>query len=1810
MKRIISIFLIVAMLATTLPLSAIAAESDNGFSISASGGANTISVTEKTGGDDDTPGGSATGDILSLSADAQTIDRDYEQTVIVKVENTSEQAVEYYLECENTYDDIYMNFVSSGSVDAPLTILAGETQNVELNVFAQNAQNTSYTVGVKAVVTGESESVTMDLTFGCDFTDGAVSFTKGSVDPATLTTTYTVENTGTGVITDLTLSVAGEAQDYVRISPSVENYEIGANESIAVKLIPDLGKMKTDNKTAITGQLVASGGASAQADISFDINGQEITSMTMGQLALYQDGNPFYNLEMDEDSLSVKITNDSGETDINNYVATNGPIDSAEDIDNVLEMIIDETDATFNVSYGSEYVYGENGENTMIVNVQVSSKALDAAPVSLMQNKEYYTYDSASGTITYEETYYLTPEEYLKVLGDSTQDLGSALSIPDWAGKGVEAINPNAGAFEVVITKTVTDPALWEYAGFENPALKELGEIGDCISTAGDIVDVYTVLTDPTVDTETKTYYTGLTIAKNVLRWGKGAVLASPLDGAGYIGCLIGEYFIDQMLGDLDTMMNSSAMFYDIYGRQCTNAGKVTSNFYMPDFGDSEVKVYETGRMYDGSPYGGNAGYADEQFGGDNYIHDREVNYDYYLNGEKVGTTQNNGLTAVSIVELTGASEHLQPGNNKLVRDYDTNAGHYSVVADSEITILYPADTPISFIGTPEGLEDVRLLPDFAVYEENILPAAAIIGEETEVKVYVYNRGSRGGWADIAIGDGTTTFDEQENVYIDAFSEKLITFNWTPAGENTEFTVTLTNKSVGVDERKLDNNTASRTVNARSRQVPVIDSITPASVVLETGGFVRLVAGISNIADVKSVSFDVNGTLYADVSLAALSDTAAQAAVSVNSLSVGNNTVKAIVTYNTGASTTSTVEKTEIVTATEPSTITFSADGTIANPSFSVMRLDDSSFTNVSISVSAAAGGYSLTNNAAMEANPAAYYLLTTCDGGLIISSLSTLDGSTLSLSAGTAVVIETGDEASLSEVSLTEINGNDLDYPYPVVTPASDGTLLTSGITSYSMSIDYEIAGMTGYAYVDESDAVNGTINLPDYYKLYKIAMPADKGYDTYTDFDGSIWYTTATGRSYSRNISSYGEMVYTSSGNQLIVLFDDSYMSGELSAATSVQLGLIVDYNALYIVDLTNYSSPVSAIWNHYAISYSCTQANTLNVSDTELAVGNYTVYLWNAPFYLPVGNYDFMVSYEADGQQLYYIDTLEVINQSVTVELPGPVTNPTTASFTWPSVWDDNAYLNYSVQDSDGNYWNPSASIVTGEAVTLPTGEQSVYLQLNRRDGSTQIAYARFNLNLTLAENANTNVVIGSTFTGAADMDSMSYEAGEYAWVTLSDLVDVGGTELEYYSANRSAGYLNGRITLTNTTDPSKVYTVSLSENQIDSGSDVYFSLPENMATGNYTYEVFLTSGEIDNIQYTITFNPNGGSGTMAGKTVNAGETYTLPTCGFTAPANKEFKAWSISSIEYAPGYVYTVNNDTTIFAIWKDKPSSDIEPDYGDDSGSDSDYTPTYGVTSPSNVDNGSVTVSPKNASVGSTVTITVNPDDGYELDELAVTDTKGNLVELTDKGDGKYTFKMPASKVTIEANFKKMAPVTPDLVNPFVDIKEGTYFYDAVLWAVENGITVGTGDGTTFSPNADCTRAQIMTFLWRAAGSPEPSATTHSFTDVNMDGYYGNAVLWAVENGITNGTDADSFSPDAICTRAQIVTFLWRAAGSPEPNATVCPFDDVDIDSYYGKAVLWAVENGITNGTTATTFSPDNNCTRAQIVTFLWRFMGE
>ena len=259
-----------------------------------------------------------------------------------------------------------------------------------------------------------------------------------------------------------------------------------------------------------------------------------------------------------------------------------------------------------------------------------------------------------------------------------------------------------------------------------------------------------------------------------------------------------------------------------------------------------------------------------------------------------------------------------------------------------------------------------------------------------------------------------------------------------------------------------------------------------------------------------------------------------------------------------------------------------------------------------------------------------------------------------------------------------------------------------------------------------------------------------------------------------------------------------------------------------------------------------------------------------------------------------------------------------------------------------------------------------------------------------------------------------------------------------------------------------------------------------------------------------------------------------------------------------------------------------------------------YTPpTYKVESEVTKDtDGSVSLSKNSAKKGDTVTITVTPDRYYKVDGVTVKDSSGNEIAVTDNGDGTFTFKMPDSKVTVEPVFS--------WDNPFGDVSENAYYTPAVEWALKNNVTNGTGDGTTFSPDASCTRAQIVTFLWRAAGCPEP-AGANSFTDVSADAYYAKAVAWAAEQGITSGTGNGKFSPDAACTRSQSMTFLYHAAGSPEVADSIS-FSDIADGSYYADAVAWAARNGVTSGTSATTFSPNAACTRAQIMTFLYRWM--
>ena len=369
------------------------------------------------------------------------------------------------------------------------------------------------------------------------------------------------------------------------------------------------------------------------------------------------------------------------------------------------------------------------------------------------------------------------------------------------------------------------------------------------------------------------------------------------------------------------------------------------------------------------------------------------------------------------------------------------------------------------------------------------------------------------------------------------------------------------------------------------------------------------------------------------------------------------------------------------------------------------------------------------------------------------------------------------------------------------------------------------------------------------------------------------------------------------------------------------------------------------------------------------------------------------------------------------------------------------------------------------------------------------------------------------------------------------------------------------------------------------------------PADLEAGTYAVEVSADNCEVFRSDITITADTATHTQTIAMTYLPADYTKVDAAIAKANALNKDnYK--NFSAVEDAVNAVVRGKNITEQDEV--DAMAQAIEKAINDlvrrSSGGSS--SPSYSVTIPNKTENGTVTVNPKSASKGSTVTITAKPDSGYQLDDLTVTDKNGKELKLTDKGNGKYTFTMPASKVEVNATFVKEVEISP-----FSDVSTSAYYYEAVKWAQEKGITGGIGNGL-FGPNQPCTRAQIVTFLWRAAGSSEPKSMS-SFSDVSADSYYAKAVAWAVENGITTGTGDDKFSPDATCTREQAVAFLYRASGSPAVSGGSA-FSDVAANAYYADAVAWAEKNGVTGGIGGGLFGSGNTCTRAQIVTFLYR----
>ena len=430
--------------------------------------------------------------------------------------------------------------------------------------------------------------------------------------------------------------------------------------------------------------------------------------------------------------------------------------------------------------------------------------------------------------------------------------------------------------------------------------------------------------------------------------------------------------------------------------------------------------------------------------------------------------------------------------------------------------------------------------------------------------------------------------------------------------------------------------------------------------------------------------------------------------------------------------------------------------------------------------------------------------------------------------------------------------------------------------------------------------------------------------------------------------------------------------------------------------------------------------------------------------------------------------------------------------------------------------------------------------------------------------VVQNHNIAEITGGTFTAASDANAETYgiyNCGCGAEIDLGTLTVSGGTFTGATYAVAEVSSLNAAVNISGgqfAGTKAAIVKSSTSKATIAVSGGTFSSDPSVHVVGNGNTNIVKRAGSEGAYTYTV-----------------------LAKSGLTSGVYLTNPSGALASNYYVSS---TANG---VWTVSYSAPSS---------GGGSSSSSRRYDVSAPS-VKHGDVTVSPKSASKGDTVTITVKPDSGYELDTLTVKDASGSKIKVKDKGDGKFTFTMPASKVTVSAEFAEIETLD------FADVPTDAYYYEAVKWAAKKGITGGIGNGL-FGPNQPCTRAQIVTFLWRAAGSPEPKGTAAGMTDVVSGSYYEKAVAWAIENGVTTGTTATTFSPDATCTRAQAVTFLARALNAKA--AGKAEFSDVPANSYFAEAVAWAAANGVTEGVGNGMFAPDNDCTRGQIVTFLYR----
>ena len=901
-----------------------------------------------------------------------------------------------------------------------------------------------------------------------------------------------------------------------------------------------------------------------------------------------------------------------------------------------------------------------------------------------------------------------------------------------------------------------------------------------------------------------------------------------------------------------------------IKGNQCTNAGKVATSTYIPPIGqetmvasadaseENSIRLFLTSRMY----------------GGD-YVNRAETNYDYYINGELVSRSHNSGLTEVSITELP--TDKIKFGaTNTIVRDYDTNPGSHFVTADTNIVVVYPESTPVSYIGSPETLHDYRPLPDFAVFSENIFceDTTIIRGVETNISANIYNLGYNPGTINIEVSDGTNIIYSEENHRIAGFSGDIISFAWTPTSIENTITVKLINTTDGIPEKSEDNNVASRTFRTRQREVPIIDSITPDYVVK---GENIVYTTVSRYNDVTKVEFYLDNQLYNGEVSESVYGRSKRYWINDAELEEGTHTVRAVVYYESDEGVEQFVESTKDLSVFAPdwNQYVFKIDNNLTNVKFFIFDTVHHSNRRVyNVVRNGDECTYSMTK--AEHDAPEDYLIVVSSDDSLLFKSLAD-DGDLLKSSART-LTINSNSAMEVNSIYLRSVGEMDITSTFYNQNILS----LSPGNYEFDVSLFYlgEYRSVRVQADLTENDQ---TINLEDYFAQFDF------------DFEDGVQGTPSANVYIfdSNNVKQTIQPMIQVEGNRLLVVLSASDQT--LYNAAVRALVCVSTDDILYVLDAKTNPNTVSIkkdILQKYNLS-----AGEFTVTEVEIACEDFVETLHASTIYITPGEYDITAYCKDLGDKTlitgafsgirYAPQKIEAAENSIAVN----------ASFAF------DRYLSLYAIGSAGDIIS-NDHYFSGDRISAKPDTYQTNLNLNRNTAS-------FTVTTQMNTATGKDLAIGNEFIGTIANSFGSYEGYSEITLYLSDVKDTYQNRLTAFNAKNASDNLSGELIFTNTEDESDRHSVWVSMSNMAALSVI---LPD--LDGTYDLQLVLSNGsEVDTLK--------GISMTITDLVMFCNRSYTMDVVAHPADYQMPKLIWSSSDESVA-----TVDENGVITSAYED------------------------------------------------------------------------------------------------------------------------------------------------------------------------------------------------------------------------------------------------------------------------------------------------